>query len=82
MTIANNFILNFLENSPNKTAGEIWNKIKDIKHEKPSLYKLLKALLPEEDQSIRKILTDFEYRGIVKHQIRYKSILKEWSLAE
>ena len=70
-------LLGFLREEKEQTALELWTKVKRLKRLE---FKAIKTELNEEDQSIREIMARAEADGLVKHQIRNRTILKEWSI--
>lgn len=70
-----------LARKPNQTALEIWTELRLLKRDNPDVYKMIKLMLPEADQSIREAMAVMEKEGLVKHRIKFNSILKEWRLA-
>ena len=70
-------LLGFLREEKEQTALELWMRVKRLKRME---FKAIKPELSEEDQSIREIMARAEADGLVKHQIRNRTILKEWSI--
>ena len=73
-------ILDMIKRYPGSTAGQIYTHIVNTLKKDPDSLKLIKQLLNDKDQSVRKILDTFEKDNIVTSSIRYRSILKEWRL--
>jgi hypothetical protein len=71
-----------LEKKPHQTALDLWVELSKIRIKNPAAWKEIKDALPNDDQSIREIMAIAEKKGMVKHRIKWKSILKEWSLCE
>ena len=73
-------ILDMLKQHPGSTAGQVYTHIINTLKKDPGNLKLIKQVLNDEDQSVRKILDIFEKENVVTHSIRHRSILKEWRL--
>lgn len=71
-----------LEKKPHQTALDLWVGLSKVRIKDPVAWKEIKDVLPNEDQSIREVMAIAETKGLVKHRIKWKSILKEWSLCE
>ena len=73
-------ILKILKNEPHLTALQIWQRMVKSVVKDSKLLKKLKDEYPLRDQSVRVFLAEAEENGVVQHRIKFRSILKEWSL--
>ena len=80
MTPEQTIVVNLVTLRPFETALTLWVKLLEATETFDDM-KLIKSLFPNQDETMRKILSRLEESGVVKSRIRKGSILREWSLA-